>query len=171
MTVQLPISEWGEEVLREVFRHTPVGVVLTDLHGQILDANDAICAMLGADPAEVPGRHVSQFLSDEDAPRVESVLRRLRDGEVGSVEVTRTLIHRSGSPIPAKVTVSVVRSRTNEPICGLALVENVEYRVRAEQALRDSEAAYRQVIEDQTEMIVRGRPDGTRLFVNDAYCR
>ena len=171
MTVQLPISEWGEEVLREVFRHTPVGVVLTDLHGQILDANDAICTMLGADPAEVPGSHVSRFMSEEDAPRVESVLRRLREGDVGSVEVTRTLIHRSGSPIPAKVTVSVVRSRTNEPICGLALVENVEYRVRAEQALRDSEAAYRQVIEDQTEMIVRGRPDGTRLFVNDAYCR
>jgi PAS domain S-box-containing protein len=27
------------------------------------------------------------------------------------------------------------------------------------------------VVEDQTEMIVRWRPDGTRTFVNEAYCR
>ncbi|MEK7310796.1 MAG: GAF domain-containing protein, partial [Chloroflexota bacterium] len=37
--------------------------------------------------------------------------------------------------------------------------------------LRQSEARYRAVVEDQTELICRYLPDGTHTFVNDAYCR
>ena len=39
------------------------------------------------------------------------------------------------------------------------------------QELRESEQRYRNVVEDQTELIIRFRPDGTLVFVNDAYCR
>jgi len=39
-------------------------------------------------------------------------------------------------------------------------------------ALREQQQVpYRAVVEDMTELVVRWRPDGTRLFVNDAYCR
>ncbi len=44
-------------------------------------------------------------------------------------------------------------------------------RRRTEQQVRDSETRYRAIVEDQTELLVRWRPDGTRTFVNDAYCR
>jgi len=40
-----------------------------------------------------------------------------------------------------------------------------------ERRLRESEARYRAVVEDQTELICRFRPDGTLTFVNEAYCR
>jgi PAS domain S-box-containing protein len=42
---------------------------------------------------------------------------------------------------------------------------------RTEAALRESEARYRGVVEDQTEFICRFRPDGTITFANTAYCR
>jgi PAS domain S-box-containing protein len=44
-------------------------------------------------------------------------------------------------------------------------------RIRAEEALLKSEQRYRNIIEDQTEFICRFLPDGTHVFVNDAYCR
>jgi PAS domain S-box-containing protein len=49
-----------------------------------------------------------------------------------------------------------------------ALVE--ERRVKGA-ALTASEARYRSVVEDQTELICRFLPDGTYTFVNGAYCR
>ncbi len=46
--------------------------------------------------------------------------------------------------------------------------------VEREVAVRDtieSEKRYRGVVEDQTDLICRFRPDGTLVFVNQAYCR
>jgi PAS domain S-box-containing protein len=43
--------------------------------------------------------------------------------------------------------------------------------VKSQHALQESEARYRNVVEDQTEFICRFLPDGTHVFVNDAYCR
>ena len=44
-------------------------------------------------------------------------------------------------------------------------------RLRAERAWRRSEEFFRAIVQDQTEMIVRWKPDGTCTFVNDAFCR
>lgn len=38
-------------------------------------------------------------------------------------------------------------------------------------SLQKSEARYRAIVEDQTELICRYTPDGTLIFVNEAYCR
>lgn len=44
-------------------------------------------------------------------------------------------------------------------------------RKQVEEALRQSEARYRAIVEDQTELICRFKPDDTLTFVNEAYCR
>jgi PAS domain S-box-containing protein len=44
-------------------------------------------------------------------------------------------------------------------------------RNQVEQALKSSEARYRAIVEDQTELIARFLPDSTIRFVNGAYCR
>jgi PAS domain S-box-containing protein len=47
-----------------------------------------------------------------------------------------------------------------------------EARLRESQIhLEQSEARYRLIVENQTESIVKWRPDGTRTFVNESYCR
>ncbi|MGQ4647537.1 PAS domain S-box protein [Lyngbya aestuarii] len=48
---------------------------------------------------------------------------------------------------------------------------DITERREAEEERRRSEARYRAIVEDQTELICRFRPDGTMTFVNDAYCR
>ncbi len=49
--------------------------------------------------------------------------------------------------------------------------QDVTDRIRAEETVRQSEARFRAIVEDQTEFVVRWRPDGTRTFVNEPYRR
>lgn len=55
------------------------------------------------------------------------------------------------------------------PLLVLAIL--IQERQRTEEALRASEERYRTIVEDQTELICRYRPDTTLTFVNEAYCR
>jgi PAS domain S-box-containing protein len=51
------------------------------------------------------------------------------------------------------------------------MIRQAARKRRAEEALRENEQRYRNVVEDQTEFICRFLPDGTHIFANDAYCR
>ena len=50
-------------------------------------------------------------------------------------------------------------------------ITNAIERRKAVRALRESEDRYKAVVESQTELITRFLPDGTHIFVNEAYCR
>ena len=165
-----PIED-TELVLEELFRHTPVGVVLSDLHGTIIDINDALCSMLGYSRAELVGGTILSVSHPDDLPDVRTRTAELRDGKTGSYVVQRRYLTRGGEVVHAKVSVSIVYSKHGEPVCGIGFIENITERVAMESALRQSEARYRRVVEDQTDLIVRCVPDGTRTFVNEAYCR
>jgi PAS domain S-box-containing protein len=55
------------------------------------------------------------------------------------------------------------------PLMLLAVL--LDERRRSEAARRQGEQRYRDVVESQTELICRFRPDTALTFVNDAYCR
>lgn len=56
-------------------------------------------------------------------------------------------------------------------ISNMLLAAAATERKLAEEAVADSEKRYRAVVEDQTELISRFKPDGTLTFVNATFCR
>lgn len=166
-----PPIEDTELVLEELFRHTPAGVVLTDMYGTVIDANPALCAMLGYDRSQLIGRDFTEFTHTEDHADLIARTDDLRMGRSGNYVVNRRYLTRGGAEIQARVSVSIVYSKTQEPVCGIGIIENITERMAMEAALRQSEMRYRRVVEDQTELITRCLPDGTLTFVNAAYCR
>jgi PAS domain S-box-containing protein len=65
-----------------------------------------------------------------------------------------------------------VAEQTRElDVANMLLRIELEEHHKTEEALVKSEEIYRAIVEDQTEIICRFRPDGTISFVNEAFCR
>ncbi len=74
-------------------------------------------------------------------------------------------------PIPEYILWAAVISGTCMVLLiGVLVYSNSRLR-QVRNALDASERRYRAVVEDQTELIFRIRPDGTFIFVNDAFCQ
>lgn len=152
---------------RELFEGIDDAVFVHDLEANILDVNEAACRRLGYSRAEllqmkvtdldVPGfaaefaQRLEQF--EHGQPRSIEGMQRTKDGREIYVDVNTKLITYQGRPAV------------------LAVDRDITLRRQAEQLLRESEARYRAVVEDQTEFIARVAPDWQLLFCNEAYQR
>ena len=75
------------------------------------------------------------------------------------------------SPDPADNLIELQMFLLAASVPLLLLSALLQQQRRTVAALGESRRQYRSVVEDQTEMICRFRPDGTYTFVNGAYCR
>src|SRR5262245_10103868 len=75
----------------------------------------------------------------------------------------------SSTPADNALSLQLFLITISPPLMFLAVLQ--EEQKRSQKALRHSEAQYRAIVEDQTEMICRFLPDGTYTFVNGAVCR
>ena len=64
----------------------------------------------------------------------------------------------------------LIKGSISADLLAKSIIYAIERQQNAEK-LRQSEARYRGVVEDQTELICRFLPDGTLTFVNQGYCR
>lgn len=137
-------------------------------------------------------RVVGQVLSGEEA--VEKALQTKPDlvlmdivlkGEVDGIEAAELIRSALGTPVVYMTahsdTGTLERAKRTEPYSYLikpvsekdlrSTIETALYKHAMETRLKESEERYRAVVEDQTELVCRYRPDGTLTFVNDACCR
>lgn len=171
----------AEEALREsqdkyqtLFNIFPIGISITDAQGHIVETNPASEEILGLLQNDQMGKNYDDpdwhIIRPDGTPMPTdeyASVRALRENkfinniEMGVVcpEQDVRWISVSAAPIPLEHY-------------GVAIAYiDITDRKRAEQAIKASEERYRAIVEDQTELICRVRPDGTILFVNDAYCR
>jgi PAS domain S-box-containing protein len=81
------------------------------------------------------------------------------------------VVLKRGSSLESQVfVVSLVVVLFGLAIVGVFWLVLRRDRICAEQ-IRRSEARYRLIVENQTEFVVKWRPDCTRTFVNESYCR
>src|SRR6185295_18707554 len=112
----------------------------------------------------------SKCVSSSPATGIE-ITRGLEGVLSGSSDLFTLEYPSSITRLPRWYRTIVAGMRTEDFQGAIVMHLDITSRVQAVQALRDSEARYRAVVEDQTDLICRYRADGTITFVNDALCR
>ena len=149
---------------------SPDAIFLTDLEGTILKANNNARSLFGYSWEEDIRETALHDLIHRDDPR--GVRHFLRDLITrGNIRKECTGYSGDGRPVPVEIDSSVIKNSDGIPFSLVHVIRDLTYPKQTEEALKESEERYRNVIEDQTEFICRFKPDGTHVFVNGAYCR
>ena len=153
-----------EGLYRAIFDHSGQGIFLvTPNPGSIVAVNARGASFASAAPEDLKGTSFSALWQDPLA--YATFIGRME--VLHSVNAVETPF-RTRDGVPRHVSVSGVKLPEGLYSCS---VMDITDRVREHQALEKSEAQYRAVVEVQTEMIVRFRPDGLVVFANEAYLR
>ena len=132
--------------LRDLFEHTAVGVYRTTAGGQVLMANPALVRMLGYSSFEDLRDHDLTDESHYEPPYSRSAFieRIERDGQVLSLE--SAWHRRNGSVFWAIENARAVRDASGKTLFYEGTVEDITERKETEQALRESEERFQNLV-------------------------
>jgi len=157
----------SEEKFHLLYQNSMDAILLTSPDGSIQAANPATCAMFQQTEEDII-RNGRTGLVDTTDPRLPVALAECtRDGRFKG---ELTFLRKDGTRFFGEVSSNLFTDRNGQTRSSM-IIRDITDRKRAEEALQKSEERYHNVVEDQTEYICRFLPDGTHIFVNNAYCR
>jgi PAS domain S-box-containing protein len=133
---------------RAVFEGAPIGVSVTSLEAQLLETNRALQQMFGYSSEEFYNLPVPEFSHPEDmAVDADIFFNELVPGKRDGYQMEKRFIRKNGEMFWGRLSMSLARAESGEPLFAIATTEDITERKQAEEALRESEEKSRGIVE------------------------
>lgn len=126
----------GADLWRLTFEHSPVGMALVGLEGQLFTVNRAMCDMLGRDAAWLTERGFQEITHPDDLEADLALVRRCLDGEIDSFRMRKRYLHASGREVWGDLSVALLREPDGTPVHFISQILDVTEQRAVEQRLR-----------------------------------
>ena len=143
----------SEERFRATFEQAAVGVGHVALDGRWLRVNGKLCEIIGYSREELLGLTFQQITHPDDLEADLGHLQRLLAGEIETYSIEKRYFRKDGSIVWIYLTVSLTHEPSGEPGYFISVIQDIGEHKRAEEALYQSEALYRMVVEQAAEPI------------------
>jgi diguanylate cyclase (GGDEF)-like protein/PAS domain S-box-containing protein len=153
-------------VLAALYAETPDAVVLYDLRGHVLGANEAALSMGGYDSDELAGKSYRDMVAAPDE-RIEIAIRTALAGGYDHFESAAR--HKNGTVIPVECYVFPARDAAGEMVGIFVQAHDIADLKAAEESLALNQQRFRSLFEYHPDGIVELKSDGTVSRVNVAF--
>jgi diguanylate cyclase (GGDEF)-like protein/PAS domain S-box-containing protein len=133
----------SEMRFRSSFESAAVGMALVDFSGRLFAVNPSLREMLGYTEAELTGLDERHLTHPDDAEGGAERLAQLARGDLRSFRLEKRYLHKDGHVVWALLTMGAVRDADDRPLYGVAQIEDVTGRKRAEEDAARYEAELR----------------------------
>ena len=164
----------SEERFQDVFEHAPSGIYVAGRDRRIVEANEAVCRMLGYSREELKTKTWLDLTHPDDVPAAVERMKNLRWEAGECVEGEKRCLHRSGAVVWVRFKFSLTRQGGDAGLYSVVHVEDITERKRIEETLRSSEERRRMLaraIESADEYICITDAEDRILYVNQAFLR
>ena len=132
-----PRQRADEWLFADAFEHAPNGMALLDRDGRFIQANDALCAILGFNRSELLGMSSKTITHPDDTDTEAEQRRRLAAGQINRYQLVQRFVRKDGATTWIRLSVSATRRDSEEPDCYVIQVETA-----AQDAGFDADAAH-----------------------------
>jgi len=162
-----------EYLLRSIIDSTPHFIFWKDIHGVYLGCNESFAKLVRLDsPAQIVGKTDFNLIwQPEDTEKFRADDQRIMKNNQAEYHFVEPFYQIGQERRWASTSKIPLHSADGQVIGITCMVEDITQRKEAEALLQQSEARYRAIVEEQTDLICRFLPDTTLTFVNEAYCR
>ena len=178
MVMEITARKAQEQALREsvqrfrgTFENAAVGISHMDSNGRWLSVNQKLCDILGYSREELLQANFL-FITHPDEREAEAErYNQLMNGEIESYATEKRFVRRDGQVAWLHVTRALQRDETGHPLYSISMVQDISDRKRTEDALRESEAFGRSVLNSMPAHVVVLDRQGTVIQVNEEWKR
>ncbi len=129
----------SEERFRLAFEEGPLGMVVLNLEGTVLQLNRAMSRFLGCPTRELAGRNLEELTPQEDIPAMAAALRQIIFGTEERHSWENRYLHKDNRHVWGRTTATPLHDEDGKIMCVLAMVEDITNRKHTEEALRRAE--------------------------------
>ena len=141
-----------EKRFRRLYETTQDGIMARDIHGKMIDCNNAYARMLGYTKKELRSLTIQQLLPEEWYDRREKVVKRvLRTGR--SVLFEREYKRNDGSVFPASVRTWRLTDGKGKVIGIWSIVRDITEQKKHQKNLEQHAEVLEKIIEDRTKQL------------------
>ena len=163
----------SESEFRAIFEQAAVGINRASLSsGRFTMANQVFCKLLGYTEAELLEKTYVDVTYPGDVAVTPEKVRQLYQQEVPSLAFEKRYMSKSGEPVWTQVTLSLILDDHGQAASSLAVVRDIREkkryeaeRQRAEQALNQSEATNRAILQAIPDLLLSLDREGNPLKV------
>jgi PAS domain S-box-containing protein len=160
----------SEERFRSMAEQMVDVLFVTGTNGIIGYISPSAADVFGWTPEEMVGQNFTRFLVPSEIPRAMGKFQADIERGQPSRGLELMMKRKDGSTFWGELN-AAARRRNDRAIDVIGLIRDISERKSAERVLHESEARYRAIVEDQTELVIRWLPDTTLTFTNEAFCR
>jgi diguanylate cyclase (GGDEF)-like protein/PAS domain S-box-containing protein len=120
---------------RSAFTNAPMGIALTTPEGILVDANPALCALVGLTADELHGQSVLDLAHPDTVAVARDAHATLTAQPDRPMRVETRLVRADGGDVPVQVTASRVAATPDAPAHLVIIVEDITERKALEAAL------------------------------------
>jgi len=131
----------SEQRFRNILNNVPIGVVYTDLRGNVMQTNPRFCELTGYSADELLGLSAADYTHPQDVAHDVELATQLVRGEIPMYRRHKRYIAKDGSTVWVQATVSLLRDENAKPRSIVGVVEDITEHLKLEEAERAREAA------------------------------
>ncbi|MBN1847028.1 MAG: PAS domain S-box protein [Deltaproteobacteria bacterium] len=160
----------SEERYRQILEKMEEGYYEVNLAGNFIFCNEALCRIHGYPCNELLTMNNRDYTSPEEAKRVYKIFNQVYQTGIPSKIVDLEIFGKDGSTHMIEISASLQRNDMGIPIGFYGITRDRTEQKKAEEALRQSEERYRNILESIEEGYYEVDPTGHITFFNETIC-